>query len=299
MYVAAARDPQMNMRAEMGADFRADLRTETVMPAAETIIEKISAIDARFPSQEELAAAMRADETAEKKNANPTFAFAIPATVQIAPPETASPSSAPARTPPARPKLASIALYNPKAADDAKPSHAPVRLASLTPPDELNLKSQDDTHGPRTAIYDITAQALYMPDGETLEVHSGLGSFMDNPSHVHLKMRGATPPNSYRLTMREKKFHGVEAVRMNPENEDAMMGRAGILVHPYMLGPSGQSNGCLSVKDYAKFLSAFKRGEVDRIVVVSKLDNPPAYARAKSRNPWTAWLQKSWLQKIF
>ncbi len=57
--------------------------------------------------------------------------------------------------------------------------------------------------------------------------------------------------------------------------------RAGILVHPYMLGPNGQSNGCMSLKDYSKFLAAFKRGEVERIVVVSKLDRPPAFAKAE------------------
>jgi hypothetical protein len=93
-------------------------------------------------------------------------------------------------------------------------------------------------------------------------------------------MHGATPPNTYRLTMREKLFHGVEAVRLTPVGEGNMFGRAGILAHTYMLGPNGQSNGCVSFKDYSKFLAAFKRGEVERMVVVAKLDRPPAIARA-------------------
>ncbi len=59
-----------------------------------------------------------------------------------------------------------------------------------------------------------------------------------------------------------------------------MFGRAGILAHTYMLGPNGQSNGCVSLKDYPKFLAAFNRGEIERIVVVSKLDRPPAFAKA-------------------
>ena len=59
-----------------------------------------------------------------------------------------------------------------------------------------------------------------------------------------------------------------------------MFGRAGILAHTYMLGPNGQSNGCVSFKDYPKFLAAFKRGEVERMVVVTRLDRPPAYAKA-------------------
>src|SRR5262249_59611760 len=47
----------------------------------------------------------------------------------------------------------------------------------------------------RTAIYDITARVVYLPSGRRLEAHSGLGAYMDSPRHVHLPMRGATPPN--------------------------------------------------------------------------------------------------------
>ena len=60
---------------------------------------------------------------------------------------------------------------------------------SVSPPDD----------GGRTAIYDITAHVVYLPNGQRLEAHSGLGSFMDNPRHVHLRMSGATPPNAYKL----------------------------------------------------------------------------------------------------
>ena len=35
--------------------------------------------------------------------------------------------------------------------------------------------------------------------------------------------------------------------------------------------PNGQSNGCVSFKDYNAFLQAFKRGEVKRLVVVGSL----------------------------
>ena len=60
-----------------------------------------------------------------------------------------------------------------------------------------------------------------------------------------------------------------------------MFNRDGILAHSYMLGPSGQSNGCVSFKDYPKFLRAYLRGEIDRIVVVSRLTKPPAFAAAR------------------
>ncbi len=147
--------------------------------------------------------------------------------------------------------------------------------ASLPPATGIVIP-EDDPQLQKTAIYDINAKAVYMPDGEKLEAHSGFGQYMDDPKHVRLRMRGVTPPNSYKLTMRESRFHGVEAIRMNPEDKPAMFGRNGILVHPYMLGPNGQSNGCVSVKDYPKFLAAFKRGEVNRMVVVFRLPEPPA-----------------------
>ncbi|MEK1890714.1 MAG: DUF2778 domain-containing protein [Phyllobacterium sp.] len=123
----------------------------------------------------------------------------------------------------------------------------------------------------RTAIYDISAKTVYMPNGDRLEAHSGLGSLRDNPRYVHKKMRGATPPHTYRLTMREALFHGVEAIRLNPVDSSKLFGRDGLLAHTYMLGPRGDSNGCVSFKDYRRFLAAFKRGEVTQLVVVARM----------------------------
>jgi hypothetical protein len=98
---------------------------------------------------------------------------------------------------------------------------------------------------------------------------------MDDPRFVHVRMRGSTPPNVYDLKLRERLFHGVRAIRLNPVDENKMYGRDGILAHSYMLGSSGQSNGCVSFKDYSKFLNAFLKGEVDRMVVVANLNNAP------------------------
>jgi len=133
----------------------------------------------------------------------------------------------------------------------------------------------------RTAIYDIEAHVVYLPNGDRMEAHSGLGQWLDDSHHVNIKDRGATPPNVYDLALRDGLFHGVEAIRLNPVGDNSMYGRDGILAHPYMLGPNGQSFGCVSFKDYERFLRAFKRGEVDRIVVVPHLDaKPPATVRA-------------------
>ncbi len=121
-----------------------------------------------------------------------------------------------------------------------------------------------------TAVYDISARMVYMPNGERLEAHSGLGEHLDNPNYVHLRMRGATPPHTYTLTERESLFHGVRAIRLNPVGgSGAIHGRAGLLAHTYLLGPNGDSNGCVSFKDYERFLQAFLRGEIKRLVVVA------------------------------
>jgi hypothetical protein len=120
-----------------------------------------------------------------------------------------------------------------------------------------------------TAVYDISARLVYLPNGEKLEAHSGLGDKLDDPRYVHVRMHGATPPGTYDLTERESLFHGVRAIRLNPVGGSAAVhGRAGLLAHTYMLGPNGDSNGCVSFKQYDKFLHAFLRGEVRRLVVV-------------------------------
>ncbi|PPD15811.1 MAG: hypothetical protein CTY30_08370, partial [Methylocystis sp.] len=123
-----------------------------------------------------------------------------------------------------------------------------------------------------TAVYDISSHTVYLPSGAKLEAHSGLREHLDDPRYVHLRMRGATPPHVYDLKPREALFHGVEALRLTPVGgEGAIFGRAGLLAHTYMLGPNGDSNGCVSFRDYQAFLRAYKNGEVRRLAVVAHL----------------------------
>ena len=122
----------------------------------------------------------------------------------------------------------------------------------------------------QTAVYDISARTVYMPDGTRLEAHSGLRDMLDDPRYVHVRMRGATPPATYELTPRETLFHGVPALRLTPVGgEGEIYGRSGLLAHTYMLGPNGDSNGCVSFKDYYAFLRAYQAGKVKRLVVVA------------------------------
>ena len=122
-----------------------------------------------------------------------------------------------------------------------------------------------------TAIYDISAHTVYLPNGTRLEAHSGLGALLDNPHYVHQRMRGATPPSVYELTPREQLFHGVQALRLTPLGGN-VFGRAGLLAHTYMLGPNGDSNGCVSFRNYQAFLQAYQNGEVRRLAVVASLN---------------------------
>jgi hypothetical protein len=123
-----------------------------------------------------------------------------------------------------------------------------------------------------TAVYVISAHRVYLPDGTRLEAHSGLGDKQDDPRYVSEPDRGATPPDLYELTPREELFHGVQALRLNPVGEGDVFGRTGLLAHSYMLGPKGDSNGCVSFKDYDAFLRAYQNGQVKRLAVVARLD---------------------------
>jgi Protein of unknown function (DUF2778) len=160
-----------------------------------------------------------------------------------------------------------------------KPSESGPALAYAAPDGGIfgNGRSMTpgrlSSFGEGTAVYDISAHTVYLPDGKRLEAHSGLGNMLDDPRHVSVRMRGATPPHVYDLTLRESLFHGVQALRLNPiGGEGAIYGRSGLLAHTYMLGPNGDSNGCVSFRDYNAFLRAYRNGEVKRLAVVSSLN---------------------------
>ncbi|WP_254026974.1 tlde1 domain-containing protein [Mesorhizobium ventifaucium] len=122
--------------------------------------------------------------------------------------------------------------------------------------------------GSGVAVYDISAKTVYMPDGSRLEAHSGLGSMVDQPRYANRKNGGPTPPHTYDLRLRESRFHGVEALRLTPIDGKNKYGRDGFLAHTYLLrGGRAESNGCVVFKDYARFLGAFKKGKIKRLVV--------------------------------
>jgi hypothetical protein len=167
-----------------------------------------------------------------------------------------------------------------------------VQLASLSPagiskkqlsadaPGDSDQPVDDDGH---TAIYDISGHKVYLPNGRTLEAHSGFGKRLDDPRYVSDKDLGPTPPNVYDLSLREELFHGVRAIRLAPVGSGKMFGRDGLLAHSYMLGPNGQSNGCVSFSDYQAFLDAYLGGEISRLVVVDHLETTPGSSTVAAR----------------
>jgi hypothetical protein len=238
--------------------------------------------------------------------ANAAMPERAPRLAAVPMPRPAPPSVvAQAARPAARYRVASLtdtpvpAAYAPPEAA-AKDSGIVDLLKKLTgtPPSDAAPAETTKDPGPlgtdpaHTAIYDISARTVYMPGGDRLEAHSGLGGYMDDVRSVHLRSRGPTPPNVYELRMRENPFHGVQAIRLVPVDGSKMYGRDGILVHPFMLGPEGASNGCVSVKDYPAFLNAYQRGEITRLVVVEQLDDP---ASARTAADWVS----STLKRLF
>jgi hypothetical protein len=144
--------------------------------------------------------------------------------------------------------------------------------SSLGPSQNIGTAGTMPMYDRQTAVYDISAHMVYLPDGTRLEAHSGLGSKLDDPASAKERMRGVTPPHLYELKPREALFHGVPALRLNPiGGDEAIYGRSGLLAHTFMLGPNGDSNGCVSFRDYNRFLQAYRSGEVKRLAVVAHL----------------------------
>ncbi|MGX1165048.1 hypothetical protein AB7M16_001314 [Bradyrhizobium sp. USDA 372] len=145
--------------------------------------------------------------------------------------------------------------------------------ASIAPKEQNPMLGGAPPYERDTAVYDITAKTVYLPDGTRLEAHSGLGSNLDDPRSSKIRMRGVTPPHIYTLKPREALFHGVPALRLTPiGGESAIYGRDGLLAHTFMLGPNGDSNGCVSFKDYYAFLDAYRNKGIRKLAVLAPVE---------------------------
>jgi hypothetical protein len=202
-----------------------------------------------------------------------------------------------------RPQANALALaMAPSAAKPAKPAarvtapalaeddedDAPQALAFARPENPMKSTARSvpwPDRGTKIAVYDITNGVVHMPNGEKLEAHSGIGNMRDNPKYAHVKMRGPTPPGTYKLSMREKLFHGVAAIRLTPTDGVAPLGRTGLLAHSYLLRVRGDSHGCVAFAEYDRFLKAFRRGDITHMIIVERHTGSIPMAALRKINP--------------
>jgi Protein of unknown function (DUF2778) len=204
---------------------------------------------------------------------NPESAPVNPAVPHEAGPEPAPPAAS-TRVRPQLPHLSEAPRIQIAPLPPTRPVVPPTRPVELRP-----IARPAEGYDRLTAVYDIAAHTVYLPDGTRLEAHSGLGDRLDDPRFVSERNQGPTPPGVYELTLRESLFHGVQALRLTPLGDENVFGRSGLLAHPYMLGPTGDSNGCVSFKNYDAFLRAYQNGQIKRLAVVAQ------WAEAALRGP--------------
>jgi hypothetical protein len=279
-----SQDAAQNVAIESG--FRlANAQLAAAMPPLEPVQQQARALPATLPSPSSAQTAelladapLPAPRPSELKFPDPTRTANKQVPLQPVPsPVTRVARSTPASAPAATADNRSFfeKFFNVQQTPGAALAYASPNDGMDLAPSRRLSPAPDQSVSALTAIYDISAGVVHMPNGEKLEAHSGLGDKFDDTSAVHIRMRGPTPPGTYELKEREALFHGVRALRMNPiGGSGSIHGRSGILAHTYMLGPRGDSNGCVSFKNYDRFLQAYLRGEVKRLVVVARRGDP-------------------------
>ncbi|EEY02250.1 conserved hypothetical protein [Brucella neotomae 5K33] len=86
------------------------------------------------------------------------------------------------------------ALRRSRLHDKTQLAYAPESGATEEPQPGIFSPLLNQAARSRVAVYDISAATVYLPSGEKLEAHSGLGQMRDNPRYVSQKNRGPTPP---------------------------------------------------------------------------------------------------------
>ncbi|PYE44958.1 uncharacterized protein DUF2778 [Rhizobium sp. PP-F2F-G20b] len=272
--VAAAKtQPQMASASTVHRIVLAALPPKPATPAATAAPVQVASLDARA----DVAVPLRENAMLEP-DARPTGSLPKPFSLVLNDDETTEHLPDLGPLPLSRPGITIEADDAPTAAE--RPRKPPVQLAYAKPNAPIDMDDDEPSMAPRkplfgnrkgVAYYDISAGVVHMPNGERLEAHSGIGKLRDNPDAVHIPMKGPTPPGTYKVTMREALFHGVEAVRLTPIDGVAPHGRVGLLAHSYLLRNRGDSHGCVAFADYPRFLKAFKRGEVTQMVIVRSM----------------------------
>ena len=80
-------------------------------------------------------------------------------------------------------------------------SSGPV-LAYAGPEGGVLTSSASPRYDRWTAVYDVAAHTVYLPNGTRLEAHSGLGDRLDDPRHVNERMLFFVKPREGHLSAR-------------------------------------------------------------------------------------------------
>jgi len=116
-----------------------------------------------------------------------------------------------------------------------------------------------------TAVYDISARTVYLPDGHPAGSPFRARRKLDDPRYVHVRMHGATPPHVYSWSRARRWFHGVPALRLKPVGgEEAIFGRTGLLAHTYMLAQRRFQRLCL-VQGLLRVPDAYRNRGIKRL----------------------------------
>src|SRR5665647_2846493 len=123
-------------------------------------------------------------------------AAATPANSRLLPPKLTPQRADSVPLPPPRPARHEIARSSVGQAVPQLAAATPSAAATSEkrdPPQQAHNKSMPlPDSDSRTAVYDLSARTVYLPNGEKLEAHSGLGDKLDDPQYVRVRMRGPT-----------------------------------------------------------------------------------------------------------
>ena len=121
-----------------------------------------------------------------------------------------------------------------------------------------------------TAVYDISARVVYLPDGTSSKPIRAWGT----PSTIRATKRARSRPDaapSLPVGAPRRLVPRRSGPAPQPDRGRRSLRPAGLLAHPFMLGPNGDSNGCVSFRDYEAFLKAYENGQINKLAVVTRL----------------------------
>ena len=146
----------------------------------------------------------------------------------------------------------------------------PVALAYAAPDDAGLVGNIAGRYDQWTAVYDISAHKVYLPDGSVLPFRPRQRARRSGVTPTNVQ--GSTPVNVYDLKPRETLLHGVEAIRLDPSGR-VPRARPQRLFGPHLHAwPQWDSFGCvLAPATTTPSSRRFKEQKIKHLAVVASL----------------------------